>query len=102
MKYYADYMGEYIYAIAPDGNGVVKYAPGDSYPDSKFTPITYPIKHKNDAPWMWEENGVGAYVEEMTKEEFDTFGIKWGWENSPQDIYTPPQFWRNYIRHFND
>ncbi len=58
----------------------------------------YPIhKDAKRIPWLSEENGIGFLVEDMTKEEFDGYGIKWEWGS-----YTPApkgreSSWRDYM-----
>ena len=50
---------------------------------------------------MWEENGVGDLIEDMTKEEFESFGKTWIWNDSPNEKEKIKHSWRNYIKYLN-
>lgn len=78
MKYYADYMKDRFYAIDEKGRTIVKMWDFDTN-----SVVVLDGGVRNVYPWLSEENGVGFYVEEMTKEEFDTIGEKWVWLNAP-------------------
>ena len=45
-----------------------------------------------------KKNGIGFYVEEMTKDEFDSFGKKWIWAASPSASENVEHSFRNYMR----
>ncbi len=90
MKYYADYMKERLYAVESDGTTIVKWIDGNSVEENTF-------KRDNDRPWLSEENGVGFYVEEMTGEEYETFGKKWVWNDSPISSFSEP-YYKCYIK----
>jgi len=83
MKYFADYMKERVYAVFDDGIAIGR----DIHGQWRFKP--------DRVPWLSEENGVGSYVEEMTKEEFHSFGQSWifgGLRDDAKEKHT----WRNY------
>lgn len=87
MKYFADYMNESIYAIDENtGDGVMVDG------DGKFSIH----KDKKQIPWLSEENGTGFIVEEMTKKEFESFGITWRWAAAPSPDEEQKHSWRNY------
>lgn len=87
MKYFADYMKERIYAIDENtGDGVMVDG------DGKFSIH----KDKKQIPWLSEENGTGFIVEEMTKKEFESFGITWNWAAAPLPDEEQKHSWRNY------
>lgn len=93
MKYYADYYNERVYSVAPNGDAVCKR-------QNILTNDVIIVKFKrpNDEPWRWEENGVGAYIEPMTADEFESFGKKWIWNETPNDTEQDKHSWRNYIK----
>lgn len=93
MKYYADYYNECVFAVAPNGETECK---SQNILTGRINTVQY--KRPNDEPWMWEENGVGDLVEPMTKEEFESFGITWLWDNAPNANENKKHSWRNYIK----
>ena len=93
MKYYADYWNERVYSVAPNGDAVCKrqnIANGEI--------MIVKLKRPNDEAWMWEENGVGDFIEPMTKDEFDSFGKTWIWNDRPNEVERLKHSWRNYIK----
>lgn len=96
MVYYADYMKDRFYAVADDGSTVVKEWDFDTNSVKSWVGGKR-LKH----PWLSEENGVGFYVEEMTKEEFDTIGEKWVWDcrvcpSDPEQLTFP--IYKHYMK----
>ncbi len=95
MRYFADYMKEIIYAVDDNGDGVSKCSDG-----------TFNV-HKKEVPWLSEENGVGFLVEEITKEDFKTYQIKWDWgvndeyEHHFEEWCNSPHSWRKYTKTIN-
>lgn len=88
MKYFADYMKERIYAIDENtGDGVMVDG------DGKFSIH----KDKKQIPWLSEENGTGFIVEEMTKKEFESFGITWNWAAAPLPDEEQRHSWRESV-----
>lgn len=94
MKYYADYLSERICSIAQDGTIVVKFLDRNT----KNVKTIYPDEKIKEHPWLHEENGIGFYVEEMTKDEFDSFGRKWIWADSPSASENVEHSFRNYMK----
>lgn len=93
MKYYADYWNESVYSVTPEGETDCKFIS-----DKTGKMVERHFKRPNDAPWMWEENGVGDFVEPMIKEEFESFGKTWIWDNAPNEDEQIKHSWRNYIK----
>lgn len=100
MKYYADYWNERVYAVEPDGQTECKYL-NSGYFDEIKKIVVRRFKRPDDKPWLWEENGVGNLVEPMTKEEFESFGKTWVWNNIPNPDENKKHSWRNYIKLLN-
>ena len=84
MKYFADYLKERIYAINDNGDGVMICEYG-----------TFPT-HKDIVPWYEEENANVWEVEEMTEEEFNTYGKAWKWAAIPALNEKQKHSWRNF------
>lgn len=93
MKYYADYWNESVYAVDSDGRAHGKHQDFDT-----DEVIEWCFKRKDDSRWMWKENEVCDWVEDMTKDEFDSFGKTWIWNNSPNEEEKIKHSWRNYIK----
>lgn len=93
MKYYADYYNERVYSVAPKGDTICK---SQNIVTGKITTVKF--KRPNDAPWMWNENGIGDFVESMTVDEFESFGKQWVWNNKPTEAERQKHSWRNYIK----
>lgn len=83
MRYFADYMKETVYAINKDGTGFAKFF---YHEELKLVEIT----GRKEQPWLNEENGVGFLVEEITKNDYESFAVSWKWAKFPSGDKNEP------------
>lgn len=83
MRYFADYMKEIVYAVNKDGTGTAKIYENNVLRQFK-------IDGYKKQPWLSEENGVGFFVEEITKNDYESFAVSWKWAKFPSGDKNDP------------
>lgn len=78
MNYFSNYQKDRVYSLTPEGNGTVKEVSFESSRPVRFTLKTWEVTNV-DTSSLQEENGVGCQLKEITKNEFDGFGVEWVW-----------------------